>query len=558
MDDRDPEAQSANGLAPVPPPDDDHSQPPSRTPRSRTATLGTVLLIGSMVGVAILAMVTVTPQQDPSPRPTDAEAVVVGTAPAGWDPAVTSDAGSAATLSQVYEGLTAFDAAAEVRPALAESWQFDDGGRQVTFRMRPGLTFSDGTPLTAEDVRRSWLRVINPVDPGPLADLLGDVVGAREYLAGEASADEVGLRADGDELTVTFRRPASWFPAAAASSTLAVVPASIADPAGARGSFVGSGAYLPSEGTAGEIRLAANPRYWAGPAPLEAISMLTDLDGASPVVRFQEGKVDQAPIGPSDASWARYDRDLGSQLRRTDDLSVEFYGFDTSQPPFDDVRVRRAFAHAVDWDRLALLADGGGSVATSLMPIGIPGRGGQDYSPPHDPATAREELAEAGYPAGEGFPEVTLVSSGSGTDAAVATELERELGVSIEVETMPFEDFSTRLDEDPPSMWSLEWLADYPHPQDFLGLLLESDSQNNIGRWTNHSFDDALEAAAATEDPAAQEQHYATAQSIVLDEAPLVPVRYGVSWSLSRDGLLGAGPSGLGILRLAGLAWAAE
>jgi ABC-type oligopeptide transport system substrate-binding subunit len=153
---------------------------------------------------------------------------------------------------------------------------------------------------------------------------------------------------------------------------------------------------------------------------------------------------------------------------------------------------------------------------------------------------------------------VTLLSTGSEIDAAIAHELERELGVRIAVETMPFDDFSDRLDHEPPQMWGLEWLADYPHAQDFLGLLLESGSDNNIGHWSNEAFDQALEAAAATGDPAAQERSYSDAQAIVRDEAPLVPVRYGVSWSLSRDGLLGGGTSGLGILRLAGLAWAAE
>ena len=344
--------------------------------------------------------------------------MVVGAAPAAWDPAATSDAASAATLSQVYEGLTAFDAGAQVRPALAESWEFADGGRQVSFRMRPGLAFSDGSPLTAADVVRSWLRVIDPAKPSPLADLLGDVVGARDYLAGEASPDEVGLHADGDLVTVTFRRPSSWFPAAAASSTLAVVPVSVTGAATTGSSvppsFVGSGAYVPSDGDETEIRLAANEHYWAGLAPLDRISMITDLDGSSPVVMFQDESVDQTPIGSDDASWIRYDADLGGQLRRTNDLSVELYGFDTTQPPFSDVLVRRAFAHAVDWDRLAELADGDGSVATSLVPIGIPGRGDQDFSPPYDPVRAREELIQAGYPGGEGFPQVTLLSSGSG------------------------------------------------------------------------------------------------------------------------------------------------
>ena len=85
------------------------------------------------------------------------------------DPAAQSDAGSAAITAQLFESLTAFDAQLQLRPALAESWRFDDGGRRVTFRLRPDLTFSDGSPLRPSDVARSWLRIIDPAHPSPLA-----------------------------------------------------------------------------------------------------------------------------------------------------------------------------------------------------------------------------------------------------------------------------------------------------------------------------------------------------------------------------------------------------
>ena len=118
-------------------------------------------------------------------------------APTSLDPAVQGDAGSAAITAQLFESLTTFDLDLQVRPALAESWRFDDGGRQVTFHLRPGLTFSDGSPIRPSDVRRSWLRLIDPAHPSPLASLALDIKGAEDYLRGR-SADpaSVALRVD--------------------------------------------------------------------------------------------------------------------------------------------------------------------------------------------------------------------------------------------------------------------------------------------------------------------------------------------------------------------------
>ena len=126
-------------------------------------------------------------------------------------------------IAQLFEGLTAIDGSLAPRPALAASWTFADGNRTVDFTLRDGLAFSDGTPITAADVERSWLRVLDPASPSPLAALLYDVVGARAYATG-ASTDpaSVGFRADGQLFEVRLTRPAGDFPAIAASPSLAV------------------------------------------------------------------------------------------------------------------------------------------------------------------------------------------------------------------------------------------------------------------------------------------------------------------------------------------------
>ena len=490
--------------------------------------------------------------------PTDVSTVrVYGSAPQTFDPALQGEVGTAAVLSQLFEGLTAFAPDLSVKPALARAWQLEAGGMGLVFELRPGITYSDGTAVRAEDVVESWLHLLDPATRAPLASILDDVEGAVEFRTGRGPREAVGLRADGDRVEVRFRRPASYFVAAAASPSLAVVPPAMRGALSgheAPSGFIGSGAYVVEGQDDTGLTLRANDRYWAGKPAIDTLRVVTDLGDRSPVDVFLDGDLDYVPVTFSDAQWMKYDADLGPQLRRVGSLSVDYYGFDTARPPFDDALVRRAFARAVDWRRLATLTPGV-EVATSLVPQGVPGRGSSDYLPGHDPDAARADLAAAGFPGGAGFPKVTLVTSGVDYDEAVVTELNDVLGIEVALETMPFEDYLARLDSDPPAFWSVSWIADYPAAEDFLGLLLSSGATANYGRWSNAAFDQALAAAGSSPDAAEQARQYDAAQRIVQDEAPVVPVSYGETWALSRRGLLGAVDPGLGIVRFAGLAW---
>ena len=545
------------GLPPVPPPPE--PEQPTRGWTRRTLA-GTILLVGTFVAIGLFAAWTVTPPPDEEalPRPAQADVVLAGGTPLSWDPAAINDGLSAQVITQVFEGLTALDAESRVRPALAQSWSLEDDGRRLIFELRDGLTFSDGTPLTADDVRRSWLRVIDPEAPSPLSSLLDDVAGARAYARGEGGPDDVGIHADGRTLTLDFERPAGYFPSVAAVPTLAVVPPSI--DALARGpepdeAFAASGAFVPVEQTSGEIRYKGNERYWAGAPPMSRVTVVTDDGGRSAVDVFDDEAVDWTRVAGADASWIRYDRYLGPQLRHTDEMAVDLLGFDTAEPPFDDPAVRRAVAMAVDWRRLAEL-DGADGAPTSIVPPGVVARSEGDYLLPHDPEAARAELAAAGYPDGDGIPPISLATYGVGPAGAIAAELESELGLDVRVETRPFEQHSLLLDVETPDMWTLAWSADYPHAHDFLGLLLLSDSSANASGWSHAEYDALVEAAAATSDETEQAELYAAAQAIVRDEAPLIPLAYGHSWWLARESLRGDALSGTGILRYADLEWA--
>lgn len=517
-------------------------------------------LLAAIVAVAFLALASVTPSppRDPVARDPEAELVVVLGRPSSWDPGRIDDATSAAILAQVWDGLTALDAEGALQPALASAWEVRDGGREIIFTLRPGIRFSDGTAIAAADVVESWVRLLDPARPAPLAWLLGDVQGARDRLAGTVGPEAVGIRAEGDRVIVRMDRPARWFPAIAATPILAVVPAGVRAAAGVSGDpadLVVSGAYRPIATDEEGILLAATGMWWGGEPPIARIRLLAGTGGRSPVELFTSGGADWVTVNRGDAAWLRWDGTLGPQLRRTSDLAISLYVLNTRRPPFDDPRVRRAVAHAIDRERIVSLRDPLAQAATTIVPPGIPFRATEDLGPPYDPERARAELAEAGHPGGAGLAPIVMATTGSELDEAVAASIEEVLGVEVIREVLPFAELGERIATDPPDLWSLDWIADYPHPQDFLGLLLETGSPTNQGGWSDARFDAALAAAAAAPDADAEAAAWREAQRIVRDEVPVIPMRYGETWALTRDGLAGAQPSGLGSVRFSGLAW---
>jgi oligopeptide transport system substrate-binding protein len=530
--------------------------------RWRRVALASVALLAAAAMLARLVPAAPIPDRAVASSADGTVTVLAGT-PQSIDPAHHGDLGSASFVSQLYETLTAVGPSRAIEPALAASWAVTAGGTQVTFTLRDGLEFSDGSPLRASDVVHSWRRLFSPGNSSPLASLIADVKGARELLAGTSTdTSTLGVSAPDDRtVVVTMLRGGGDLAAIISGAPFAVVPPSVGDTelSPDPGHQVGSGAYTLDSVTSTAFVLKANPHYWAGPPAVATVRMLLTLNGASPVDAFMANGVDVTPIGWGDAGWIAYDRQLGPSLRSDPSLSVTYYGFDTRKAPFSDVRLRKAFAEAVDWRRLAKLDEPGSSVlATGMVPAGIPGTPQGDFLPPYDPAGAQQLLAAAGYPGGAGLPAVSFIANGGGYDQAIVAMLEQNLGVRIDYATMDFTAYQQRLATDPPALWSLSWVADYPGPNDFLGVLLGTGSTANQGGWSNAGFDAAIAQATAAGNATDALAAYRTAMQIVQDQVPVVPVSYGTSYSLVRAGLQGASQSGTGILRLAGLAWASR
>jgi ABC-type transport system substrate-binding protein len=476
--------------------------------------------------------------------------------PAGTlDPAFIADAGDVQLLLQLYAGLTRLDERGEPYPSLASGWEISDDGLTYTFAIRDGLTFSDDTPLAAGDVRRSWLRLLDPATGATAPDVLSVVEGASARLAGEAEEDDVGITAPDDEtLVVRLRHPAAYFLEIVATPATFVVPpqADATDGWQSVDRFVGSGPYIVDGADDGDLVLRANDRYVAGPPPIDEVRWVSVLDGDA-ASGFAADQVDLAQVPGWDATWIAYDEALGPRLHAAEPLAVSYFGFDATRPPFDDARVRRAFALALDRERLVPLSEGASSTAApSLVPPAIWPDG---FAPAteHDPTAANRLLDDAGYEDRSDLG--TIVVNGSGLDVEPAVATWREvLGVDVEIETMDFGDFLAVLDNRPPQVFTVSWIADYPSPHSIYGLLLEPGAASNYGDWRDDDFADRLQAAArAAEDDVGVA--YGEVDERVAEEAPVIPWAYGETWWLVADGLRGLGNLTVGLIDLGRVSW---
>jgi oligopeptide transport system substrate-binding protein len=476
--------------------------------------------------------------------------------PAGTlDPAFISSAGDVQLLLQLYAGLTRLDETGEPYPSLASGWDISDDGLTYEFEIRDDLEFSDGSPLTADDVRRSWLRLLDPATAATAPDVLSVVRGAAERLAGDLAEEEVGITApDATTLVVELRYPASYFLDIVATPSTFVVPRDADATASWQTveDFVGSGPYVATGAEEGDLVLAANDRYVAGPPPIEEVRWVGGVDGDG-ATAFANGEVDLVGVPGWDATWIAYDAELGPRLHAAEPLITSYFGFDTTTPPFDDPDVRRAFLLALDRERLVPLAEGASSQAAgSLVPPAIWPEG---FSPEleFDPDAARDLLDAAGYRDRSDLGTIVVNGSGLGVEPAVETWRE-ELGVDIAIESMNFGDFLEVLDTRPPDIFTVSWIADYASPHALYGLLLDTGAASNWGDWRDPAFVELLEAAAAApvdEVGAA----YDAVEAYVAEAAPVIPWAYGETWWLVADGLRGLGNLTVGLIDFGRVSW---
>ncbi len=451
------------------------------------------------------------------------------TEPPSLDWSLATDGVSIIAIQQLMRGLTRLDRDLRPQPDLAERWSISPDGRTYTFALRPGVVWSDGAPLRAQQFVDSWLRLLAPATAAEYAYFLFSVKNARAFNAGTISDPaSVGVHAlDDATLEVELEAPIVYFPALVNFMVTYPQRRELIERYGDRWTeppnLVTLGPFVLEEWRH-EYRLVlrANERYWAGRPPLDRITAYMIEEDSTALVLWEQGLLDLVKLPPLEIR--RYEQ--RPEYLRQPLLRGYYYGFDVRTPPFDDVRVRRAFALAIDRAEFPPLLRGGELAWASWIPPGMPhanARLGLGF----DPVRARALLREAGVDPATLAP-VRIVFNSDQTHKLVAEKVQalwrEHLGVRVELANREWKVFLKELASNPPPVFRLGWGADFPDPDNFMNLFT-SESDNNHTGWANPHYDDLVKLAAREVDPELRQRLYDEAQVILCEQdVPIVPL----------------------------------
>jgi oligopeptide transport system substrate-binding protein len=458
-----------------------------------------------------------------------------------------------------YEGLTKLDDELKPVPGAAESWGFSEDGKAITFHLRDGLVFSDGVPVTAEHFVYAARRLCGPELDSRSASLLFDVVGCEEFftsggpVAGEADI-ELGVRAL-DDRTVEYRfdAPAPYFPVVAASwGTIRLREDLIAaggpewwvNPA----TRIGNGPFklvaYETEEPDQRLVYARNDHYWDGPAKLDRLEFsFADYFDPATMEAYVNGQYDVNWPAEEFLATAEGDPVLSQELVTLPIAGTSYYSFNFMREPFQDPKVREAFAYSFDREAYCREVLAGGCVPNlSWVSPGVPGYIESDAFA-FDPAKAREALAASSYGGPENLPpidwyliegEPSMVEDGEW----LAAQFRDALGVELNLVTVSEEKFDALFESEStyPQLIDSVWFAD-PDPRDWFAVW-RCGSEWNHG-YCNPRLDTLVTRADAEMDPAKRLALYEAAGRVLLADAPAIFVHSAKMTALVKPSVVG-------------------
>lgn len=482
-----------------------------------------------------------------------------GSEPASLDPHKVESDVEFNIISDMFDGLVAVKPDGTIEPRLAASWE--NKGNWI-FHLREGITWSDGTPITAQDVVWSWQRLVDPKTASPYASYLGNmnIVNAADITEGKKAPDTLGVKAlDDKTLEITLTQPtAAFLPMLAHPSLVALDKTLItrfAEKWTKPEHFVSSGPYTLSQWVVNErIVGKRNPRYWDDAhTVINQVTYLPISSEAADVNRYRAGEIDITSTVPIN-QFALLKKTMPEQLDVSPHLATYYYELNTTRPPFNDARVRRALNMALDKDIIAGKVLGQGQRPAWL--VSQPEIGGitlknPDYASwPREKriAEAKKLLAEAGF--GDDHPlSFNLLYNTSESHQriaiAAASMWKKNLGVEAKLQN---QEWKTMLDAKRTGNFDAvryAWIADYDDATTFLNNFRTGDS-SNTSRYSNPAYDAALLNAAKAPDIAARGRYYQQAEDLLAQDVPSIPVYHYVRSHLVKPWVGGFTPDRLG------------
>ncbi|GGN96586.1 peptide ABC transporter substrate-binding protein [Saccharibacillus kuerlensis] len=487
--------------------------------------------------------------------------------PPTLDPAQAQDSQSNTALRFMYEGLATIDAEGNPVPGAAESWDVSEDGLTYTFKMREGATWSNGDPVTANDFVYAWQRVLNPETvPAPVyAYQLYYIEGAEAYNTGETTDfSTVGVKAvDEKTLEVKLTNPTPYFLGLTSFYTLYPVHQSTVEGNNAWAtkpeSMVVNGPFTMTSWTSGsEMGWTKNENYWdADNIKLSNITATIVNSGATETAKYQGGEIDYAgaPTGeiPTDQIQP-LSQQLADEFKLTNIASTYYYEFNTEVEPFNNEKIRKAFAMSIDRQSLIdNVTKASQTPAYGFVPTSIAGLNGQSFRDMHpDSEYFKEDAAQAKQLLEEGMkeegyttlPPITLLYNTSENHQklalAVADMWKKNLGVEIQTRN---EEWSVFLESRKTGNFQIAragWSADYNDPMTYMDMFVSGGGNNNTG-YADPAYDKLIEEAyKGGNDLEKRMQDMADAEKLLIQENMVImPVYYYTQASLTKPYLKG-------------------
>jgi peptide/nickel transport system substrate-binding protein len=476
--------------------------------------------------------------------------------------------------NQIYQGLLRFNQETlEIENSIAESWSISPDATEYTFVLRKGVLFHDnpcfpegkGREVTAEDVKYCFTKLCEFSGENKLFGMFQDkVVGANRYHEASENESVDGISVEGIEvisdyeIKIRLHKPFAAFDKVIAHNCCWIFPKEAVEKYGKemRVNCVGTGPFQVREIEEGKkVLLEKNPSYWEkdefeNPLPyLDLVKITFAKEKKTELLQFNKQALDlifQLPVEEmgtvmGSVADAQNGNGLKYQYQSTAAFGTQYYGMLYTSPVFNNAHVRRSFNYAIDREKL---------IDYTLQGEGHPAYNG--FVPPMDSydaskvkgfdfdvQRAKSELALAGYPNGNGFPEVTLYFNEGGQTNTIVAEairkmIEENLGVTLKIERMQFSSLIERFTTGRCDMWRTGWVADYPDPENLLKLFYgkivpdepTESSFPNSHRYKNPQYDSLFELALEEIDPVKREELYIKCDQILVDDAAFLNLYY--------------------------------
>ncbi|MBI5879371.1 MAG: peptide ABC transporter substrate-binding protein [Chloroflexi bacterium] len=483
----------------------------------------------------------------PTPTPKPVPQVLrlqISQEPSTTDPQQASATDEMEFVRLVFSNLLTYDAQGNLVPDMAADMPVASAdGLTYTVKLKPGLLYSDGQPLTARNFEYGWKRQLDPALAADNAFTGYVMVGAEAYASAnpkKASKEElqklrdaVGVKALDDQ-TLQFRLTARapYFMAVLAGAAGLPARQDLVEKFGDKwiepATYIGNGPYLLAEWRRGaRIVFTANPRYTRGKPPVERIE-ITVSDGSAALIGYQNGELDAIRVAGNELAQSLVDAKLKPQLVSRTGGCTFYIGFNTTKPPFDKVAVRRAFAQALD--KALYVKDvekGAGAPANEFVPPGLPGGYADLAVLKFDAAAAKKELAQAGL-APDKLGDVRYGYVASPRNQARADwlqgQLKANLGVAVKADPLDAQTYRNNASkpETLPGLFLYGWCQDYADPQDWYQIFDSRSTAPFRTGWKNDKYDQLVREADRELDPKKRDGLYKQAAQILTDNVPVI------------------------------------